>query len=193
MVATKWNDPNFAPTKSVKDLHSDFALPIPIPFDTFEKLLPATPEKVEEKWNSMNLALKQAITNWERSSQGDGGYIDSNDDDDGTPNDDDVDDDDANDDVVKEFGALAGRSQGALDLRRNFFDDRNTYLLYLWDILDEHDLVQSTMQQLLEGAASGNGTTGVPSVIGSNNKHPKYDDVSLSKRAIELMMHHSCN
>ena len=58
MVAKKWNDPLFSTTTSVKDSHSDYSRPISIPFEAIEKLQPATPEKVEEKWNSMNLALK---------------------------------------------------------------------------------------------------------------------------------------
>ena len=77
----------------------------------------------------MNLALKRAISNWKRSGQGDGGY---------TGEDDDVDNDDMDgeegDDEQEEpnrFGSLAGRSQHALDLRHNFFDKWNTYLLYL--------------------------------------------------------------
>ena len=81
MVAEKWNDESFSPTTSVKDSHSDFSWPIAIPWDTVEKLLPATPEKVEEIWNSMNLALKRGISNWERSGQGDGGYTGEDDDD----------------------------------------------------------------------------------------------------------------
>ena len=75
MVAEKWNDESFSPTTSVKDTHSDFRRPISIPFDVVSNLSPATPEKVEEKWNSMNLALKRGITNWERSGQGDGGLV----------------------------------------------------------------------------------------------------------------------
>ena len=63
------------------------------------------------------------------------------------------------------FGLLKGRGHSALDLRCNFFDDKYTYLLYLWDVLDEHDLVNSTMQQLLGGISSANGSTDVPSVI----------------------------
>jgi hypothetical protein len=74
MVAEKCNDESFSPTTSVKDTHSDFRQPISIPFNVVSNLLPATPEKVEEKWNWMNLALKQGITNWECSGQGDGGY-----------------------------------------------------------------------------------------------------------------------
>jgi len=75
MVATKWNDPLFLPVTSVKpNTHSDFARPIPLSFDTVSMLQPATMEKVEEKWNSMNLALKRGIQRWERSGQGDGGF-----------------------------------------------------------------------------------------------------------------------
>jgi hypothetical protein len=162
-VAQTWNDPLFHPRTSVKDSHSDFAQPIAIPFEAVSSMSPATPEKVEEKWNSMNLALKRKIQNWERSGQGFGGYEEEVDDDD---------EDEQNSDFVDgdekesfEFGVLAGRPQRALDLRRNFFDDRNTVLLYLWDILDEHELISSTMQQLVEGVGAGDGSAGVPSVI----------------------------
>jgi hypothetical protein len=176
MVAEKWNDQSFAPTTSVKDSHSDFAQPIPIPFDAVCNFLPATPEKVEEKWNGMNLALKRGIQNWERSGQGDGGYTED-DDDEGSKSSKSNDDDDYEDDnfvgAVDEennFGSLTGRGRQALDLRRNFFDAKATYLLYLWDVLDEHNLVKSSMQQLLEGIGAGNGSNRVPSVIGGG-KH----------------------
>jgi len=136
MVAEKWNDESFLPTTSVKDTYSDFRRPISIPFDVVSNLLPATSEKVEEKWNSMNLALKRGITNWERSGQGDGGYTDEYDD---ISRDSDI-DSAGNDNDAFEFGNLRGRPQRALDLCRNYFDDRNSYLIYLWDILDEHNL-----------------------------------------------------
>ena len=176
MVANKWNDPLFQPTTSVKGTHSDFARAISIPFDSVCKFQPATPEKVEEKWNAMNLALKRAIQNWERSGQGDGGYTEEEEvmDD----NTDDEEEENGGEDTFA-FGSLTGRPQKALDLRRNFFDDKATYLLYLWDILEEHDLTQSTMQQLLEGVGSGNGGSGVPSVIGGNKSY-KNDDNSVS-------------
>ena len=176
MVANKWNDPLFQPTTSVKGTHSDFARAISIPFDSVCKFLPATPEKVEEKWNAMNLALKRAIQNWERSGQGDGGYTEEEEGMDDNYIDDEVEENGGEDTFA--FGSLTGRPQKALDLRRNFFDDKATYLLYLWDILEEHGLTQSTMQQLLEGVGSGNGSSGVPSVIGA--KRNKYDDNSLS-------------
>ena len=178
MVAEKWNDESFSPTTSVKDTHSDFARPISIPFDAVSNLSPATPEKVEEKWNSMNLALKRGITNWERSGQGDGGYIEE--DDNNTSNTDAEANGDGNNNDEIEFGNLRGRPQRALDLRRNFFDTRNSYLLYLWDILDEHNLVQSSMQQLLHGIGSENGSNGVPSVVGGGAKRNNNEDDSLS-------------
>jgi hypothetical protein len=187
MVSEKWNDKSFAPTTSVKETHSDFARPIPIPFDVVSHFLPATPEKVEEKWSAMNLALKRGIQKWERSGQGDGGY--TGDDDDDNTDDEDGDDDANNDDNNNDnnanrctIGNLRGRPQRALDLRRNFFDDRNTYLLYLWDILDEHDLVQSSMQQLLTGIGSGNGSSGVPSVIGDKGRNNNDNDSLASSK-----------
>jgi hypothetical protein len=157
----------------VKDTHSDFARPISIPFDAVCNFMPATPEKVEEKWNAMNLALKRQIQNWERSGQGDGGYTEDDDEENNTDGDDDVEEDNMN-----TFGSLKGRSQRALDLHQNFFNERSTYLLYLWDVLDEHNLVQSSMQQLLVGIGSGNGSTGVPSVIGGGGKRTSDGDAN---------------
>jgi hypothetical protein len=88
MGSKKWNDESFLPTTSVKDVHSDFAWLIPIPFDAICHFQPATPEKVEEKWNAMNLALNCGIQNWERSGHCGGGH---------TGDDDNDSDDDGND------------------------------------------------------------------------------------------------
>jgi hypothetical protein len=140
--------------------------------------LAATPEKVEERWNSMNLALKRAITNWERSGQGDGGVVELDDDDNEG-------DESSGGDVgdrTKNFGSLNGRGQQALDLRRNFFSDKNTYLLYLWDVLDEHGLVQSSMQQLLDGIGASDGFDGVPSVITGRRKSDGDESLASSKK-----------
>jgi hypothetical protein len=114
---------------------------------------------VEDKWNTINLALKRAITDWERSGQGDGGTINEDDEDDNNSRDTDAEaNGDGNNNDEIEFGNLRGRSQRSLDVRRNFFDNRPSYLLYLWDILEEHNLVQTSMQQLLLGIGSDNGS-----------------------------------
>jgi hypothetical protein len=118
---------------SVKDTYLDFAQPISIPFDTVSNFMPATPEKVEKKWNAMKC-----------SGQGDGGYTEddnaNNTDKENNGGQGDVESD--ADDHINNFDSLNGCPQRVLDLHPNFFDDRSTYLLYLWDILDEHDLVQ---------------------------------------------------
>ncbi len=70
----------------------------------------------------MNTALKRAITDWERSGQGDGGYNydNSHSDDDNNDEDNDNANDDNNNDENLQFGDLRGRTQRALDLRCNF-------------------------------------------------------------------------
>ena len=63
----------------------------------------------------------------------------SNDGDDDDDDEDNIDNIGGDEGEKHSFGSLKGRRRSALDLRRNFFDDKNTYLLYLWDVLDEHD------------------------------------------------------
>jgi hypothetical protein len=57
----------------------------------------------------------------------------------------------------------------------------------LWDVLDEHDLVNSTMQQLHGGIGSANGSSDVPSVI-MKCKSNDNDSLSSSKKAREKVM-----
>jgi hypothetical protein len=156
MVANKWNNPNFLPVTSVKnDTHCNFARPILLSFETVSTLQPATMEKVEEKWDS------SGIQRWERSGQGDGGFDKE---DAAVEEDEDASDEGGN---GNRFGRLKKWPQQALDLRRNFFDGKSTYLLYLWEMLEDHNLFQSSMQQLHENIGSGDGSTGVLSIIGA--------------------------
>jgi hypothetical protein len=147
--------------------------------------MPATPEKVAVKWNEMNTALKRIIQKWELSGQGDGGSLDEEVGEDHNADDDDAEQADAEEqaNVNTAFGSLNGRPQYALDSRANFFIHSPTYLLYLWDVLDEHDLVQTSMQQLVDGVGSGNGGTGVPSVIGGKRKSDADDSLASSKKS----------
>ena len=76
LMADKWNDPMFLPiTTALPDVHSEFALPIPLAFETVSHMQPATVEKVEERWQSMNLQLNHIISNWEHSGHEDGNFI----------------------------------------------------------------------------------------------------------------------
>ena len=68
LMADKWTDPMFLPiTAALPDVHSEFGLPIPLAFETVSHMQPATVEKVEERWQSMNLQLNRIISNWECS------------------------------------------------------------------------------------------------------------------------------
>jgi hypothetical protein len=121
----------------------------------------------------MNTALKRQIQKWELSGQGDGGSLEEELEDNNNVADDDV--------GNTAFGCLNGSPQQALDSRSNFLVNSPTYLLYLWDVLDEHNLVQTSMQQLVvDGVGSGNGGTGVPSVIGGSSKCKSDADDSLA-------------
>jgi hypothetical protein len=101
LLATKLNNPDFAPeTEVVEDLHADFSNPIHIPHSRVAALSSATPDKVQEKFSTMNVNLVRIVRNWERSGQGDGGIdVDNDGDEDG------------------DFGQLSNRSRGALCTR----------------------------------------------------------------------------
>ena len=118
----------------------------------------ATAEKVNDKWSGLLHRLKRQIEKWERSGQGDGGYID-----------DDAFDDDEDETrpAPSKFGELSNRSQEALDSCATFFRDKESYLLYLWEVLEGNGLLVSSMQRLNELAAATNGADGIPSVVGA--------------------------
>jgi hypothetical protein len=77
-----------------------------------------------------------------------------------------------------EFGSLQNRSQNALASRRNFFRDRQLYLLYLWEMLNTHDLLGSALQRLNNNVSATNGSSGVPSVIRAGGNNNNEDDAS---------------
>jgi hypothetical protein len=115
-------------------------------------MAPATPDKCRDKFSNRMVQLTRVITNWEKSGQGDGGHSNE-----------DEDEEEKSEDVV--FGSLRNRSAGALDQREQFVEYNQSYLLYLWHMLDKHGLFVSSLQMLNCDVAAGNGATGVPSVV----------------------------
>lgn len=120
----------------------------------------ATPEKCEQKYQSMVSELNKRIEKWERSGQGEGGEQAYENDD--------------GDDIEQEirvptsegYGVIIKeRSQGALDKIHVFFEYNQSYLIYLWYSIDCHGLLGSSLQQLSEDICATNGATGVPSVF----------------------------
>ena len=168
MMAVKWNDPHFSPSSILmSELHSDFGEPIVIDHDVISDMTVATAEKVKEKWSGLLHCLKRQIEKWERSGQGDGGYIDN----------DAFGDDEDETRPAPKFGELSNRSQGALDSCAAFFRDKESYLLYLWEVLEWNGLLVSSMQRLNELAAARNGADGIPSVVGAAKRG---DDSSVT-------------
>jgi hypothetical protein len=163
LIADKWNDPMYLPTTGVMPLvHPDFCFPIALDYGMVSHMQPASAEKVKEKWQAINLQLKRVIASWERSGQGEGGHVPGEDKDE--------------ENTEFEFGALINRPQGALDQRKNFIDGKSSYLLYLWEVLAQHDLLSSSVQRLNEDTRAGNGHLGVPSVIGRRRFAGDEDD-----------------
>ena len=115
----------------MEDLHADFSNPIHIRHSRVAALSPATPDKVQEKFSTMNVNLVRIVRNWERSGQGDGGIDVENDgDEDG------------------EFGQLDNRSGGALCTRSGFLGGNQPYLLYLWEMLNKYQLLSTSFTEL---------------------------------------------
>ena len=161
IMSRKWNDLHFLPTTRRIDLHSDFYDPIAIDHDV---MTPATPEKVKEKWDGLLHELKRGIANWERSGQGDSGYLEEEDEEEdveGVEN-------EGVEKNIPDFGTLNNRIQRALDSREAFFTRKESNLLYLWEVLEWHGLLVSSMQRLNTFAISTNGADGIPSIINDN-------------------------
>ncbi len=79
-------------------------------------------------------------------------------------------------DDVRSDGTFKDRSQHAMDSRANFFDNRNSYLLYIWIMLEKYQLLASTLQRLDDSIAGRDGTTsGLPSICNRDD-----DDDNLS-------------
>jgi hypothetical protein len=198
MVADKWNDVTFEPvTESVPDLfHTTFDVSEIISHDMVVSNLPPNADKAKERFESMMTVLKRIIPKWEKSGQGDGGH--HGDDDDNNPIKhrdayEDVFDNDNDDDECEEngddgekilhnkpkWGEFKGRSRYALSSRQDFFQSTNSYVLYLWHIIDKHKLIGSSMSMLADGVGSLDGARGIPSAIRKGNDDYDKDDDEL--------------
>jgi hypothetical protein len=70
----KWNRVKYSSeTICIGPLHSDFADSKTIPHSNVESMMVATPEKCEQKFQSMMSELNKRIEQWERIGQGEGG------------------------------------------------------------------------------------------------------------------------
>jgi hypothetical protein len=108
----------------------------------------------------MTKALKRSIDKWERSGQGEGGVDPYDEDEDNRPE---------FGITQDEFGLLV-RSTYALQHRHSFFLDRETYLLYFWELLEQNQLFTSVMAILPEDVAAPDGGDSVGSIASTTGK-----------------------
>lgn len=156
IIAAKWNDPDFNPVSRVSTCHVDFATPMDLSHSTVASLVPADPIGVQNRLSSIRVSLLRIIERWEQSGQGDGGR---NDDGEGEPS--------------SQWGKLEGRPQEALDNRENFLGGNPSWYLYIWEITDTYQLLDSTLQRLSAsvGAPSANDVSSVSRARRPNEGH----------------------
>jgi hypothetical protein len=156
LAAEKWNDIDFSfQTASIGQLHSDFTDSKFMFHTDVENMMPATPEKCEQKYQSMVSELNKRIEKWERSGQGDGGEQSY----------DEEEEEEIRAPTSEGYGSLRDRNQGALDKVHAFFEYNQSYLIYLWHMIDTHGLLGSSLQRLCDDIGATNGSSGVPSVF----------------------------
>ena len=110
----------------------------------------------------MQFELLRIITRWEQSGQGEGGR-DGEEEDAGGDVNDEAEAEDDNCSVTSSIatdreasprrsashhGSLHGRPARALQTRAAFLNGRPSYLLYFWEVVDAHQLLQSSLQRL---------------------------------------------
>lgn len=158
-LAEKWNDPLYNPvSEEIPELHSRYIVSLDLGHKNVADMSPATPEKCQSKFSSLIVQMNRRIALWEQSGQGDGGGN----------NDDEEEDDEEGKEDRPSFGSFRNRPAGALDQRHAFFDYEQQYLLYLWFMLEKHDLLGCSLQRLDEGVAAGDGGRSVPIIdVGS--------------------------
>ena len=168
MISSRWNTETFNPTTMVSNCHYDFAQEIDAGFDATKEYARASPTKVKDKLAKMKSDLSSIIQKWERSGQGDGGRLEEDvEDDEGNNYNSDADGEGTPGEETStttrfHWGRSEGR-QGAFDCRESFLGSNPSYLLYFWDVLDKHDLFNTTMNRLSDeaGASSANEVPGV--------------------------------
>jgi hypothetical protein len=159
VIAELWNDSTFNPIAPASDCHLDFQRATDCSYELVAGLLLATPQKIEDCLASMRSELIRIIDRWERSGQGEGGRDQEEDQVDAADTNQDNDDVSATSSISsgdndssprrpRNFGSLDRRPPRALQSRAAFLNGKPSYLLYYWEIIDAHQLLQSSVQLL---------------------------------------------
>ena len=122
LIADCWNSESFNPSTVCSDCHPDYSSSIRLSYSTIQNMQKATARKVEDKLTHLRASLTRIISKWERSGQGDGGHLDSDDEDSASRQREILNEDST------EFGVLSDRPQLALDSQSAFLGGKPSYL-----------------------------------------------------------------
>ncbi len=130
-MANMWNNENFSPMTMALSpkLSRQFVTSWVITFDSCSEYAAATPDKWANRFATMIVELHRLIGRWSLSGKGDEDL-------------DEYDADNKNDNLRN----LSRCSQGAIDSWVNFLGTSQPYILYLWEYLNAHDLLQTSFQ-----------------------------------------------
>lgn len=127
MIASKMNDPTFAPeTEVYADLHEDFKKTKDLFYHLMGNVGVITSTKVKDKFGEMKLRLTRIISDWSLSGQGCGAKMNE-----------------------KEFGNIEVIERSGTDDRSNFLKKEDPpYLLYLWQKSYELNILGKVVQRI---------------------------------------------
>ena len=66
---------------------------------------------------------------------------------------------------------MKGHGRYYLSKRQDFFQNTNSYVLYMWHIIAKHDLIGTSMSMLSDAVGSHDGARGIPSAIQTSNNN----------------------
>ena len=173
--------------------HSDFAAAIDCSYEQVAGLQPATPQKVADCLASIRNDLLKIIPKWEQSGQGEGGRDNEQEEQNNDGNEQQLEDDSLSTSITSvasnnssrqqsgtssvssptALGSLSHRPACALQSRSSFLGGRPSYVLYYWEIVDSHQLLQSSLQRLTSNAGAANASAAPSTVSSTGSRTPR--------------------
>lgn len=180
LLSEKWADPTFNPKTQIRPIHNEFLEEIDIGWEACKFYEAPDPEGAESRIQDMKAMVSRLILRWEQSGAGECGLAAAvpyqfKENADNVDNEDEQEDAQEEDEEpireaqtseteennggssqlqIRHIGHYRGFAGVACADNRWYFCNRRdspTYLLYLWDLFDEHDLLKTTCNILAFG------------------------------------------
>jgi hypothetical protein len=167
VIADLWNSPDFNPVAPPSDCHLDFHTATNCSYEEVAGLSPATPQRIEDIFTSMrsDLSANYQTVGAERARRRWTGRTPIEEERESEPRDDDA--------TGADFGCLGGRPARALQTRAAFLYGRPSYLLYFWEVADNHQLLSSSLQCLSNGSGAADAASAVSVAPSSSSQRRK--------------------